>query len=125
MMQCRLDMPGCGDVHVSGFLVYGLSLDDISKHLSNAVLLQGLREKKLVEANLEKVERLRLIAKELDCTLAQLALAWCARNPNVSTVITGASKPSQVWHTHTSACLSSLPSRGDVKRKSVILGFRV
>jgi voltage-dependent potassium channel beta subunit len=43
-----------------------------------------------------KVERLRPIADELGCSLAQLALAWCATNPNVSTVLTGASKPSQV-----------------------------
>jgi voltage-dependent potassium channel beta subunit len=43
-----------------------------------------------------KVERLRLIASELGCTLAQLSLAWCAKNPHVSTVITGASRPSQV-----------------------------
>ena len=48
------------------------------------------------EAAVAKVERLRPIAAELDCTLAQLALAWCAANPNVSTVITGASRPSQV-----------------------------
>jgi len=45
---------------------------------------------------LERVERLRPIAKKLDCTMAQLALAWCAKNPNVSTVITGASRPAQV-----------------------------
>jgi voltage-dependent potassium channel beta subunit len=45
---------------------------------------------------LAKVERLRPIADELGCSLAQLALAWCAKNPNVSTVITGASRPSQV-----------------------------
>jgi voltage-dependent potassium channel beta subunit len=43
-----------------------------------------------------KVESLRPIADELDCTLAQLAIAWCAVNPNVSTVITGASRASQV-----------------------------
>jgi len=36
------------------------------------------------------------IAQELDCTLAQLALAWCLMNPHVSTVITGASQVSQV-----------------------------
>ena len=45
---------------------------------------------------LAKVERLRPIAAELDCTLAQMCLAWCAANPNVSSVITGASRPSQV-----------------------------
>ena len=43
-----------------------------------------------------KVERLRPIADELGCSLAQLSLAWCTKNPNVSTVITGASRPSQV-----------------------------
>ncbi len=43
-----------------------------------------------------KVERLRVIADELGCSLAQLALAWCTLNPHVSTVITGASKVSQV-----------------------------
>jgi voltage-dependent potassium channel beta subunit len=45
---------------------------------------------------LAKVERLRPIAAELDCSLAQMCLAWCASNPNVSSVITGASRPSQV-----------------------------
>lgn len=43
-----------------------------------------------------KVRELKTIADELDCTLAQLSIAWCAKNPNVSTVITGASKVSQV-----------------------------
>jgi voltage-dependent potassium channel beta subunit len=44
----------------------------------------------------EKVERLRPIAADLGCSLAQMSLAWCASNPNVSSVITGASRPSQV-----------------------------
>ena len=48
------------------------------------------------QQRLEKVRQLTAIADELDCSMAQLALAWCASNPNVSTVITGASKPSQV-----------------------------
>jgi voltage-dependent potassium channel beta subunit len=43
-----------------------------------------------------RVERLRPIAERLGCTMAQLALAWCTKNPHVSTVITGASKVSQV-----------------------------
>jgi voltage-dependent potassium channel beta subunit len=42
------------------------------------------------------VEQLALVAKDLGCTLAQLAIAWCARNPRVSSVITGASRVSQV-----------------------------
>ena len=34
--------------------------------------------------------------EELGCTTAQLAIAWCARNPHVSSVITGASRVEQV-----------------------------
>lgn len=45
---------------------------------------------------IEKVRQLAPLAAELGCTLAQLALAWCLKNPNVSTVITGASRPEQV-----------------------------
>jgi len=48
------------------------------------------------QAAQEKVRRLVPIAKDLDCSLAQLALAWCTKNPRVSTVITGASKAAQV-----------------------------
>ena len=45
---------------------------------------------------LEKIEKLRPIAERLDCSMAQLALAWCTKHPMVSSVITGASRPSQV-----------------------------
>ena len=43
-----------------------------------------------------KAARLKPIADELGCSMAQLAIAWCARNPNVSSVITGASRAAQV-----------------------------
>src|SRR5512140_289817 len=46
--------------------------------------------------NIAKVRALEPIAKDLDCTLAQLAIAWCLKHPNVSTVITGASRVEQV-----------------------------
>jgi voltage-dependent potassium channel beta subunit len=42
------------------------------------------------------VRALASYADELGCTLSQLAIAWCARNPHVSTVITGASRAEQV-----------------------------
>jgi voltage-dependent potassium channel beta subunit len=45
---------------------------------------------------LSMVEALEPIARELDCTLSQLSLAWCLKNPYVSTVITGASRVEQV-----------------------------
>jgi voltage-dependent potassium channel beta subunit len=44
----------------------------------------------------EQLKALADLAAELDGSLAQLAIAWCARNANVSTVITGASRPEQV-----------------------------
>jgi voltage-dependent potassium channel beta subunit len=43
-----------------------------------------------------RVENLRPIAERFGASMAQLAIAWCATNPNVSTVITGASRASQV-----------------------------
>ncbi len=53
-------------------------------------------ESEETKRKIEKVKQLEPIAKEIGCSLAQLALAWCLKNPNVSTVITGASKPEQV-----------------------------
>jgi aryl-alcohol dehydrogenase-like predicted oxidoreductase len=48
------------------------------------------------QEKLAKVQALGALAKELDCKLSQLALAWCLKNPFVSTVITGASRMEQV-----------------------------
>ncbi len=45
---------------------------------------------------IEKVKQLVPLARDLGCTLPQLGLAWCLKNPDVSTVITGASKAEQV-----------------------------
>jgi voltage-dependent potassium channel beta subunit len=59
----------------------------------------------------EKVRSLQSIAKELDCTLAQLAIAWCAKNPHVSSVITGASRVEQVHENL--AALDVLPQLTD------------
>ncbi len=63
-----------GAVAGMGFLVKGLT--DVAKNSA--------------------VSRLEMIAAELGCSLCQLAIAWAARNPRVSTVITGASKISQL-----------------------------
>ena len=48
------------------------------------------------QQDIKKVKQMTPIADELGCTMAQLALAWCLKNPHVSSVITGASKPEQV-----------------------------
>lgn len=55
-------------------------------------LLDGLTD----AAKNAAVGQLEVVAKELGCSLGQLAIAWAARNPRVSTVITGASKISQL-----------------------------
>lgn len=50
----------------------------------------------LTDENLGKVEQLSHIANELGVTLSVLALAWILRLPQISSVITGASKPEQL-----------------------------
>jgi len=47
-------------------------------------------------AQLQKVRELTALAKELDTNMARLAIAWCLKNPHVSTVITGASRVQQI-----------------------------
>ncbi|HUI26720.1 MAG TPA: aldo/keto reductase [Candidatus Kryptonia bacterium] len=61
--------------------------------------LQGyewLKETVITPERIAKVKRLEPIARDLGCSLAQMALAWCLKNPHVSSVITGASRAEQV-----------------------------
>ena len=61
--------------------------------------LQGyefLRARLTDREGIEKVKKLQTIAGDLGVTMAQMAIAWCLKNPNVSTVITGASRVEQV-----------------------------
>ncbi|HQR71359.1 MAG TPA: aldo/keto reductase [Burkholderiaceae bacterium] len=57
-----------------------------------AFLREGLTD----PAKNEIVAKLEPVATELGCTLAQLALAWCLKNPHVSSVITGATRVDQI-----------------------------
>ncbi len=57
---------------------------------------EWLQERWYHDEVIATIENLRPIAESLGCTMSQLALAWVARNPNVSTVITGASRLSQL-----------------------------
>jgi voltage-dependent potassium channel beta subunit len=57
---------------------------------------EWLKDSVVNPTNIEKVKKLEPIAQELGVPLAQLAIAWCLKNPNVSTVITGASRAEQV-----------------------------
>jgi voltage-dependent potassium channel beta subunit len=67
--------------------------DDSRANLPGYEWLRGM----LTDARTsERVRALSAIADDLGCTTAQLALAWCTKNPHVSSVITGASRASQV-----------------------------
>lgn len=58
--------------------------------------LEWLKESALAEEKLAKVKKLQILADDLNVPLAKLSLAWCLKNPNVSTVILGASKVEQL-----------------------------
>ena len=80
----------------SGILT-GKYLDGIPEDSRGA--LEGyewMREFLTSDKYTEGVKALQGIAAELDCSLAQLAVAWCAHNPNVSSVILGASRVEQL-----------------------------
>lgn len=61
--------------------------------------LEWLREELVgssAQPKIRKVKELKSVAADLGCTRAQLALAWCIRNPRVTSVITGATRVEQV-----------------------------
>ena len=60
---------------------------------SNAV---GMMEDYFTQPVLDAVQQLKPLAAQMNCTLAQLALAWCLRDDVVSSVIVGATRPEQV-----------------------------
>lgn len=76
------------------------------------------------QQKVKKADALRPIAAELDCSLSQLALAWCLKNPNVSSVITGASRAEQV--VENMQALEVVPRLTDevMQRIEAILGNR-
>jgi voltage-dependent potassium channel beta subunit len=75
---------------------YGKGIKDGRLTLPGYEWLKERYESEDGKTRIETVERLRPIADELGLSLAQMSLAWAVKNPNVSTVITGASKPEQV-----------------------------
>jgi voltage-dependent potassium channel beta subunit len=65
--------------------------------------MDWLRERTLGDTTrVDKAKKLDDLAKELGTTLPKLSIAWCVKNPNVSTAILGASKPAQLKETITS-----------------------
>ncbi|KAI8566651.1 hypothetical protein RHMOL_Rhmol02G0058300 [Rhododendron molle] len=78
---------------LTGKYVGGIIPPDSRFSLEN---YKNLANRSLVDDVLRKVKGLKPIAEELGVPLSQLAIAWCATNPNVSSVITGATKEYQI-----------------------------
>jgi voltage-dependent potassium channel beta subunit len=70
------------------------------------------------------VQALEPIAGELGCTLSQLSLAWCLKNPYVSTVITGASRVEQVHENMKAAEVAPRLTPEILERIDMIFGAR-
>ncbi len=76
------------------------------------------------QEKLAKVAALEPIAKELGGTVAQLAIAWCLKNPFVSTVITGASRVEQVHENMKSAEVAAKITPEIMEKIDVIFGVK-
>src|SRR5664280_214053 len=75
------------------------------------------------ETRNKKVAELKIIADDLDVPLAQFSLAWCAANPNVSSVITGASSAAQVRENMTALDVLPLLTKEVMDRVDLISFF--
>jgi voltage-dependent potassium channel beta subunit len=71
---------------------------------------------------IDVVRNLQPIAAELGVSLPQMALAWCLKNPNVSSVITGASKAAQVTENMKAVDVLPLLAADVMKRISSVIG---
>jgi voltage-dependent potassium channel beta subunit len=81
-------------------------------------LVEGLTDKRKNEI----VAKLGEVAGDLGCSLPQLAIAWCAANPHVSTVITGASRAPQVVENMKAADVVAKLTPDVMKRIDAIAG---
>jgi voltage-dependent potassium channel beta subunit len=70
--------------------------EDTRIHLPTMEWLKEATVGDEAKVKIEKVKKLEVFAKDLGTSLPRLALAWCLKNSNVSTVITGASKVEQL-----------------------------
>ncbi|MFW5941128.1 MAG: potassium channel beta subunit family protein [Chloroflexota bacterium] len=70
--------------------------EDSRVNLEGYSWLRDRLESEEGQEELRKVRELTEMAEELDTTMARLAIAWCLKNDNVSTVITGASRVEQI-----------------------------
>lgn len=84
--------------------------------------LGWLKDRLLVEDKLKKVKKLAAVAEKLNVSLVKLALAWCLKNPHVSTVILGASKTAQLKENLTALEVLPLLDEKVMAKLETILG---
>ncbi|MGA8163710.1 MAG: aldo/keto reductase [Waddliaceae bacterium] len=77
---------------------------------------------RLTQEKLDQVNELASLARELNCTLAQLSIAWCLKNPHVSTVITGAANADQLGENMEAIHVKHLLDEGVMQKIQTIIG---
>jgi voltage-dependent potassium channel beta subunit len=82
----------------------------------------GWLKKELTEDKIKTVRQLKSVSDELGISLPQMAIAWCLKNPNVSTVITGASRVEQVHQNMKALDAISMLTKDVIGRIDGILG---
>ena len=103
----------------SGILTgkYNETIPKGSRLQQNEWLVQERKEDRIAA-----VRKLAVIARELDCTLSQLALSWCMANPNVSSVITGATSLKQIKENMGAVTVNAKMTPEVLKKIDAVLG---
>lgn len=87
-----------------------------ARHLGNG----AMEEDQITEEKVEKIRQLNEVAKEREQSLAQMALAWVVKDPRITSVLIGVSRPEQV--TDSIQCLQNYSfSKEDLERINNIL----
>lgn len=84
--------------------------------------LEWLKERTVTENNLSRIDALQKIAHDLGISMPILAIAWCLKNENVSTVMLGASKLTQLEETLTAGESVHLLTAEVMERIDTVLG---
>ena len=58
--------------------------------------MNGIKEKVILGDRIKKVKKLGELATKMNVSIAALSIAWCIKNPNVTTAILGATKKQQL-----------------------------
>jgi aryl-alcohol dehydrogenase-like predicted oxidoreductase len=81
-----------------------------------------LKDRTFTEEKLGKVRQLQNVANDLGCSMANLAIAWCVKNENVTTAILGATKRTQLEENLKSLDVLPLLTKEVMDKMDVVLG---